>query len=311
MTDPFQPVDPQTQTPATSQTQTDDILWGEDIFATIPSSLSEEEMVEGEDDLPYGDILEKKYQFQPIPEIETPVVQESIQTPQPAPQPQVQPATQSSQPTVQQQISQPVQPVVTPVQMHTQPTPVVDNLAQEEMEEIQQQSSLEQSQIENLLDTHLQTDVQKKFGELFSMTKKIYETKQKLWNTEETFDILGANNDKIFISYRFLIDETKDPMLFITKIEQTKDTEEETINELRFAFNQETSSLEVVVNEVTLFDEISDFAEDQKKKMQVMDKLNKFIFLTSEELRKLEKQIKEKEEEEKERRKLQEIFRNF
>jgi len=60
-----------------------------------------------------------------------------------------------------------------------------------------------------------------------------------------------------------------------------------------------------------LFDEIQDFTEDQKKKLQVMDKLNKFIFLASEKLRKIEKEIKEREEEERERKKLQEIFRNF
>lgn len=100
-------------------------------------------------------------------------------------------------------------------------------------------------------------------------------------------------------------------MLFITKIEQEKDTEEETVNELRFTFNQESSSLEVVINDVMLFDEQEDFAQDQKKKLQVMDKLNKFIFLASEELRKIEKELKEKEEAEKERKRLQEIFRNF
>ena len=100
-------------------------------------------------------------------------------------------------------------------------------------------------------------------------------------------------------------------MIFITKIEQDQETEEETINELRFTFNEETSSLEVVINDILLFDEIQDFTQDQKKKLQVVDKLNKFTFLTSEELRKIEKEIKEKEEAERERRKLQEIFRNF
>ncbi|MEI6774711.1 MAG: hypothetical protein WCL18_08255 [bacterium] len=100
-------------------------------------------------------------------------------------------------------------------------------------------------------------------------------------------------------------------MVFITKTEQDKETEEEIVNELRFTFNQEALSLEVVINDTLLFDEIADFTEDQKKKMQVIDKLNKFTFLASEELRKIEKEIKEHEEAEKERRKLQEIFRNF
>ncbi|HBB03490.1 TPA: hypothetical protein DCZ39_01105 [Patescibacteria group bacterium] len=108
-----------------------------------------------------------------------------------------------------------------------------------------------------------------------------------------------------------MIDETNDPILFITKIEQDKETEEETKNELRFTFNEESSSLEVMINDTLLFDEIKDFTEDQKKKLQVVDKINKFTFLASEEVRKLEKEIKEKEEAERERKRLQEIFRNF
>jgi hypothetical protein len=99
--------------------------------------------------------------------------------------------------------------------------------------------------------------------------------------------------------------------LVITKIEQDKTTEEETTNELRFMFNEELSSLEVMVNDTLLFDEIKDFTEDQKKKMQVSEKLNKFLFLVSEEQRKMEKIIQAKEEEQREKRKLQDIFRNF
>jgi hypothetical protein len=61
-----------------------------------------------------------------------------------------------------------------------------EEITQEDIQDIEQQSSLEQRQIESLLDTKLQTDVQKKFGELFFTTKKIYELKQ----SEESFDIL-------------------------------------------------------------------------------------------------------------------------
>jgi len=108
-----------------------------------------------------------------------------------------------------------------------------------------------------------------------------------------------------------VLDETNDPSLVITKIEQDKSTEEEKVNELRFVFNEDASSLEVMVNDILLFDEIQDFTQDQKKKMQVSEKCNKFIFLVSEEQKKLEKEILLKEEEEKEKRRLQDIFRNF
>ncbi len=270
MTDPIQITSSQQQG---QQWYTDDILAWDDIFTAIPEAITEEE------DLPYGDVLEKKYQFDPIPE-EVHKEPEAI-----AP------------------VSVP--PVSVPQE------PVVKDIAEQEIQDIQQQSSWEHAQIENLLDTKLQTDVQKKFGELFFTVKKIYESKDVLWTHEESFNILWADNDKVFISYKFLLDETSEPLLFISKIEQDKETEEEIANELRFAFNEENSSLEVMINDTLLFDEIKDFTEDPKTKMQVMDKLNKFIFLASEELRKLEKEIKEKIAEKMQLKKLQEIFRNF
>lgn len=291
MTDPIQQTNPQQQWQ--QQSYTDDILGGEDIFATIP---------EAEEDLPYGDMLEKKYQFEPIPEIEEMPVQQPAPTPTPAPAP-----TPAAPAPTQKVAPAPVQETATVPQSQ-----IVEQVAAEEIQDINKQSSLEQAKVENLLDTKLQTDVQKKFGELYFNVKKVYELKEKLWiGGEETFDILGADNDKVFISYRFLLDETNEPMIFITKIEQDKETEEETVNELRFTFNEETASMEVMVNDTLLFDEIKDFTEDQKKKMQVSEKLNKFIFLASEEVRKMEKEIHAKEEEERERKRLQDIFRNF
>ncbi len=285
MTDPIQQTNSQQQWQ--QQWYTDDILGGENIFETIPEAMPEE-------DIPYGDMLEKKYQFDPIPEREVPA------------------------PTTPAPVAAPVSPSIPIVAPQTTiekpaivPDGVIENIVNKEMQDIQHESSLEETKVEWLLDTKLQTDIQKKFGEIFFTSKKIYENKTKLWDTGEYFDILWADNDKIFISYRFLIDESADPTLFITKTEQNKDTDEETTNELRFTFNEETSSLEVMVNDALIFDEIKDLTEDPKKKMQVVEKINKFIFLASEELRKLEKTIKDKEEEEKERKRLQEIFRNF
>lgn len=304
MTDPIQWTNPPQQG---QQWYTDDILGWENIFTPIPEAVEEEE------DLPYGDMLEKKYHFDPIPEIETvqPVSAPVVQPVAPIQQVQTPVQAQVAAPVVSVPVVQPVQQVQPP-QIQTPVESIVEPLVEQEMQDIEQKSSIEQSQVTWLLDTKLQTDVQKKFGDLFFTTKKIYELKEKLWiGGEETFDILWADNDKVFISYRFLLDETNEPMLFITKIEQDKETEEETVNELRFTFNEESSSLEVMVNDTLLFDEIQDFTEDQKKKMQVTDKLNKFTFLASEELRKLEKEIKAREEAELERKKLQEIFRNF
>jgi len=87
--------------------------------------------------------------------------------------------------------AQPVSaPVVQPV---VKPTPgaVAEDVAKKEIQEIEQESSTQQSQVGELLDTKLQTDVQKKFGELFFTTKNIYLLKEKIGTGgEETFDIL-------------------------------------------------------------------------------------------------------------------------
>lgn len=284
MTDPVQTTDPQTQ--GTQQSHTDDILGWDDIFNTIPESTSE-------DDLPYGDVLEKKYQYEPIPEPTATTTKQPEQV--------VEKSPVVEKPVVEE----------TPQVVEPKVAPVVNTVAEREVQEIDQQAGIEQEKVWTLLDTKLQTDVQKKFGELFFTTKRIHAIKEKLWQKEEAFDILWADNDKLFVSYRFVLDETNDPTLVITKIEQDKTTEEETTNELRFMFNEEQSSLEVMVNDTLLFDEIQDFTEDQKKKMQVSEKLNKFLFLATEEQKKLEKEIQIKEEEEREKRKLQDIFRNF
>ncbi len=174
-------------------------------------------------------------------------------------------------------------------------------------EEINRTTANEEVDMENLMASKFQTDLQKKFWELFSTTQKIYNLK----HITDGFDILGADNDKLRIVYNFVIENDTLPILAITKTEEDKESGEESTHILRFTYNDDTLSLEVTVNEVMLFDEKTDLEWDVKKKMQVMDKLNKFIFLASEEIRKIEKELKQKEEEEREKRKLQDIFRNF
>lgn len=160
------------QTQGQQQSFSDDILGGEDIFTPVP------ELEIDEEDLPYGDLLEKKYQFEPIPEdSESPVVvpvEPSIPevkpvaiptpvTPEPA-APEVPVPVQVEE---QKREIPPVQPVSVTAPSVPEPEPVAVSW-------------------ENLL----QTDVQKKFGELFFTTKKVYELKEKLNISEESFDIL-------------------------------------------------------------------------------------------------------------------------
>jgi hypothetical protein len=100
-------------------------------------------------------------------------------------------------------------------------------------------------------------------------------------------------------------------MVSVTKTETDKTEEEESTNELNFYLNEAGTSVNVNLNDELLFEEELDLKDDMKKKMQVMEKLNKFIFLVSEEARKIEREIREREAEQEEKRKLQDIFRNF
>ena len=111
--------------------------------------------------------------------------------------------------------------------------------------------------------------------------------------------------------YKFLLGDPEYPMVSVTKIETDKTDEEETTHELNFYLNEAGTSLNVNLDEELLFEEEVDLVDDVKKRMQVMEKLNKFIFLVTEESKKIEKEIKAKEAEQEEKRKLQDVFRNF
>ena len=65
------------------------------------------------------------------------------------------------------------------------------------------------------------------------------------------------------------------------------------------------------MDDIVIFEEDKDLAKDPKKKIQVMEKINKFTFLAGEYQNSIQMEIREKQEEEKERKKMQDIFRNF
>jgi hypothetical protein len=53
--------------------------------------------------------------------------------------------------------------------------------------------------------------------------------------------------------------------------------------------------LKINIDDETLYDELEDLLDNPSKKMQVSEKLNKFIFLVNEEYKKIEKDKKQKE----------------
>lgn len=151
------------------------------------------------------------------------------------------------------------------------------------------------------------SDLGKKFMELIQLCKQINEWKK----TDEGFELIWADNDKLHTLYKFVLGDPEFPMVSVTKIETDKTDEEETVHELTFYLNEAGNSLNINLDEELLFEEEVDLQDNVKKKMEVMEKINKFIFLVSEESKKIEKEIKEKQAEQEEKRKLQDIFRNF
>ncbi len=153
------------------------------------------------------------------------------------------------------------------------------------------------------------SDLIKKFLELVNKTKELYDIAKM--EDSEYVELIGWDTGKSQVIYNLWLikeDEENDSVL-ISKVETDTETKEQQQNNLQF--KDYNWSLEIVLDEQVLYDEIQDLKEDQNKKMQVIDKLNKFIFLISEELKVYERDKKEKERMEKERRKLRDIFRNF
>ena len=153
------------------------------------------------------------------------------------------------------------------------------------------------------------SDLMKKFEELVKKTKELYDIAKM--EDSQYVELVGWDTGKSNVMYNlWLVKEGEESdAILISKIETDNESKDQQQNNLEF--KNENWSLEIFLDEQMLYDELEDLKEDQNKKMQVIDKLNKFIFLVSEELKVYERDKKEKERMEQERRKLRDIFRNF
>lgn len=124
----------------------------------------------------------------------------------------------------------------------------------------------------------------------------------------EVLEIIWANTDDFSLLYQFWVNDQKH--IYVKRIETNKEDNDTNFNELKLWLNPESNLFEIFLDDVLLFEE-EDLLEDSKKKSQVMEKLNKFIFLTESKLKDVQKELRAKQEEEEERRRLQDIFRNF
>ena len=144
------------------------------------------------------------------------------------------------------------------------------------------------------------TDVQKKFWELQRKTEQIHKLVWK--DLDVGFDLLWWNDDRQKTIYKII---SWEDYVEIEKEELNKEDESTKTNLLWFVLDW--NNLEIYVNDVLLYNEIPDLQNDPNKKMQVLEKMNKFIFLLDEEYKKIQKYKKEKEE----RNAVKWVFRNF
>jgi len=132
------------------------------------------------------------------------------------------------------------------------------------------------------------TYIQNKFSELKFETEKIFKLVNKDYNV--WFDILWANDDRQKIMYKLFI---QDNAINIKKNISDKINETQDSHSLKFELKD--NSLGIYIDNELLYDETKDLQDDENKNKQVIEKLNKFIFLITEEYKKISRDKKAKE----------------
>ena len=130
--------------------------------------------------------------------------------------------------------------------------------------------------------------VQNKFLELKFETEKIFDLVKKDYSV--WFDLLWANDDRQKVSYKLFI---KDNEIEIKKFSLDKTNEATQEHNLVFELKDD---LNIYIEHELFYNETTDLKDDANKSKQVVEKFNKFIFLVTEEYKKIikEKRIKEK-----------------
>jgi len=145
------------------------------------------------------------------------------------------------------------------------------------------------------------SDLQKRFYELLREVNSVCELVEKD-PANDWFDLVWWNDDRQKTIYKIFAEED---LIHIERTETNK--QDESTVEHSLDFDLPEKSLLVYIDDDLLYDESRDLVENQNKKLQVMEKLNKFIFLVTEEYKKIEKQKKDKNKE----NEMKWIFRNF
>lgn len=184
---------------------------------------------------------------------------------------------------------------------------VASNPEQDEVEIAEDDKEEEDKVEEDKVEDENLSEFGKKFVNLKNILTEVYEARKTLWYENMDFETIWANSDRSKIVYHFAIEE--DEKLSIEKLETNKENWEETNHKMVLELGE--SNLIIGMDDVIIFEEEKDLEKDPKKKIQVMEKINKFIFLAGEYQNSIQMEMREKMEEEKEKKKMQDIFRNF
>jgi hypothetical protein len=185
-------------------------------------------------------------------------------------------------------------PVVEEVVEEVIPTPVIEETPVVETPVVEE-TPVEETPVVEV------SDVKAKYNELANNIGVLSN------GSTEAIQIVGSNTDSAHVEYTFTKDED---ILEVTRTETNKETEDSSENIIAFVSSLDDGQIQVFLDDTLLFEE-EELLADPKKKMQVMEKFNKFIFLTGEKLKDVEKARKAQEAELQEKRRLQDIFRNF
>lgn len=158
--------------------------------------------------------------------------------------------------------------------------------------------------------TDLGSPLEQDFQKLYSLGTSILHLEKKLelsLDSDSQFEILGEDSKNSTITY--LIDLSKQNTLSLEKKNYHKQDNSESSNTLTIS-SLEPGKLEVFVDDFLLYQEEL-IVNDEKKQREVVNKIDKFIFLFEQKIKNLEQLEEEKALEEEKRKAFRDVFRNF
>ncbi|HRX63655.1 MAG TPA: hypothetical protein P5060_00960 [Candidatus Absconditabacterales bacterium] len=183
---------------------------------------------------------------------------------------------------------------------------VINQELDQQEEKVEEENDEDEDDDEDEIEEDIEEDneeedkITKKFDELYTKAVDLSTLLKK--ENESGFDLLGGNDDRTKTTYKV---SANNDNVKIEKIELDKESQKTQKNTLELSISN--SFLHVKVNGEMLYSQLEDLNDNEKKTRQVIEKINKFIFLIDEEYKKIEKEKGEREK----RGKMKGIFRNF